>query len=702
MTRADFDELLRRIEDRYRSAPEALERSTTTWVRLGQAVVAVWLLFLFLLTALAFVAGIMVDPPGGLVILAVGVAIGVYAIAQAGLFLLIDSPAPDGRLLRPGEAVELTALLGALQREMKCRPFHEVRLSMDFNAGVSEIPRLGIFGWPRTILDVGLPLLLILSAAEFRAVLAHEFVHLSARHGRGGARIHRLHLMWSTLFMTLQKPGSGSFRKAAHGAASAFVGWYWPRLQARSLALSRHHEHQADRIAAEIAGAESIISGLWRLQCRGPWLAECFWPNLHQQAVDTPEPPSDVLNRLRLALLTPASTGDAARWTERALSRRTVRDETHPAFFDRARALGLPDVEILALQFTADIPPIPAVTLLGADLEGLLLEQSAQWRAKERASWRERHRRASVEARRRRLPEPPASISRDAALSHSTSLIANGVSGVADVSQASPHVTDSSGTSVSHTAPVSEEIVQSPDEPTSDSDDIASLWASALETVTLRGPAAAEPLLRTVLKRSPAHPGASVLLGDHLLGRGDIEGERLLWTIASSTDEQWTPSACQALESHYRISGRSDLQRDARLRLDRHEAEVKHARAERVTVKPSDSFLPHALSSPALEHLHSLLAAQPDCAGAWLARKAVHYFPDRPLFILAVRSRPGRWGLLNRDRDTALVKSLVSKVHLPGQVLVVSRSSSFHTLARKIQSLPASQVFSAPSTPARS
>ena len=647
MTRGDFHELLRRVEARYRDRPEALGRSMTAWVRVGQAGVAAWLLLLFLLAGGVFAAGVVIEPPGGLILLALGVALAVYAIAQAGLFLLTDAPTPDGQPLRPGEAPGLVALLDDLRRDLKCRPFDEVRLSMDFNAGVSEVPRLGVFGWSRTILEVGLPLMLTLPPEEFRAVLAHELVHLSGRHGRAGARIQRLHRLWSAVFARLHAPGGGRARGAAQWVVSTFVNWYWPRLRARSLALSRHHEFQADRFAAGVAGAGALAAALWRLECRGPWLAERFWPDLHRGALVAPEPPADVLEQLRRALLAPAAPTDAKRWADRALARRTALDETHPSFFDRARALGVEAEAVARLEFAGDAQANASAALLGADLDRLMGEHSERWRLAERASWRERHRRAAAEARR----GGPAAL------------------------PAAPGAT--------------------PPPAVAQVEDVAALWVAVRSAADLRGLEAAEPLLRGVLDRSPAHPGASVLLGQHLLGLGDAEGERLLWAVAEAADEQWTPPACQALESHYRAAGRPDRQREARDRLDRHEVAVVKARAERAAVAAGDAFLPHALAPEALGALVVLLAGHAECRGGWLARKAVRHFPDRPLFVLAVNAPAGRWGFADPDRDAALVRALVPKVHLPGQVLVIGRFGGFGKLARKVASLPGARVYPA-------
>ncbi|WZO98264.1 M48 family metallopeptidase [Isosphaeraceae bacterium EP7] len=657
MSRGNFHSLLRRVDERYAGRPAALERSTTGWVRLGQSVVAAWLLLLFGLAASTFVAGVVVEPPGGLFLLALGVAIALFAISQAGIFLLVEAPPPEGRALAAGEAPELASMLDSLRRDMGGRSFGEVRLSCDLNASVREVPRLGIFGWPRTSLEVGLPLLMALSPEQFRAVLAHEFVHLSARHGRGGARIFRLYLMWATLFERLQSPGAGHVRKATHWAASTFVGWYWPRLEARSLVLSRHHEFQADRLASEVAGRDAVVSSLWRLECLGPLVYERFWPDLHRTVAEIAEPPGDVMNRLRDAMLRTPSSADARRWAERALGRRTVLDDSHPSFFDRALALGRPREEILGLVFAADAPAPSAVTLLGPDLDRLTREQSERWRDQERASWRERHRRAKAEPRT------------NTAAAETSVVAGDGAPMVPAQVPARPH-------------------------------ELAALWVSTREVADLRGLAAAEPMLRQLLGRAPGHAGAGALLGQRLLELGDPEeGERLLWAVADSADEQWTPAACRALEQHYRASGRVDRLRDVRDRLDRHEADVEKAQAERATIGAGDAFLPHGLPAETTAALVALLASRRDCTGAWLARKAVRHFPDRPLFVLAVRSIHGRWGIGDADRDAALVRALVPKVQLPGQVLVVSRTGSFGKLGRKVERLPGSRIHPADPEP---
>jgi hypothetical protein len=642
MKRQDFDDLVRRIESRYAGRQAALERATAAWSTLGMVGIAAWLGLLSLLGTAAFVAGVVLDPAAGIWLLGLGVVLIVYALSQAGLFLLIDRDRLEGRALNPGEAPPLAALLGSLREALRSRAFDEVRITMDFNAGVREIPRLGLglglFGWSRTILELGLPLLSVLSPDELRAVLAHEYVHLSARHGRSIGRTHRLHRRWCNVFEQVHRSNRGDFDRMLRWAATRFVDWYWPRLRARVLVLSRMQEHHADRVAAGIAGAAPLVSALWRMECVGPWLSEQFWTELYRQADQTAEPPADIMERLRTALETPPAAEDAARWTGRGLRRATGNDETHPAFVDRARALGVPAGAIEQGGFPAPVRPTAAEVLLGAELAAIEGALAEQWRQGARAAWRERHRRAASEAQRP-CPEPTASES----------------------SSENPH----------------------------------QLWETARDLAQRRGTAASEPLLRALLESDPGHLGASVLLGHHLLGRGDAggEGEHLLLQVVAREDEAWTPPAYAALLEHYRATGQTDRLREVRLGLDRYEAETAQAQRERAIISGGDDLLPHGLSLEQIEPLRHLLSSQPECGTAYLVRKKLRFFPHRPLFVLCVRGPARRWGFTDSERDRKLVQRLIPLVELPGQVLVIVRQGSFRRLAGRVIRFPGAEVF---------
>jgi len=638
MTRRKFDELVERIEARYQGRPAALERSTATWVALGLLGFVSWVTFLLLLGVAFFTGGIVVEPPASLWLLGFGAVLIVYGIMQAGLFLLVDQGLPKGRPLKRSEAPALWRQLDSLGRDLQCQPLSGVFLSMEFNAAVREIPRLGLFGWPRTYLEIGFPLSLAVAPDELRAILAHEFAHLSARHGKSAGRIYRIHRTWAEVFQRMQHPGGGSFGRGSRWATAKFIDWYWPRLRARSFVLSRAQEYQADCIAAEFAGAHTMSSALWRLECLTPWLQDRFWPELYGEAIHRPEPP-EVLARMRSAFENPPDPEDADRWTIRGLNRATGNDDTHPSLRDRVSSLGISVEELRMTGFPAPVRLTAADALMGSDCSAIENDLSGEWRNNARAVWRDRHRRATAQARR----SAPADVETPPAEAH-------------------PAAT-------------------------------AVLWESACETAQLQGLAVALPMLREVLSHNPAHAGASVLLGCHLLNEGNPDGESLLWQVIKRADQGWTSQAYKALEDHYCATGQVERLREVRTHHDHHDVEAAEAKLERSRIEPTDTFLHHGLTCEQLEPLRRVLAGQRDCAAAWLVRKKLVHFPERPLFVLCVRSEPQGWGFRKADRERALVRRLIPAVELPGTVLVVGPIDHLRRLARKVMVVADAEVF---------
>ncbi len=75
-------------------------------------------------------------------------------------------------------------MLDGLRSRLRHPRIHRVLLTPDFNAGVMQVPRLGLLGWYRSYLFIGLPLMKSLTVEQFQAVLAHELGHLSGGHAR--------------------------------------------------------------------------------------------------------------------------------------------------------------------------------------------------------------------------------------------------------------------------------------------------------------------------------------------------------------------------------------------------------------------------------------------------------------------------------------------------------------------------------------
>ena len=294
--------------------------------------------------------------------------------------LWVRIPAPDGVRLEPFGVPRLAELTEEVRKRIAGPRVHEIRLTLDLNASVTQVPRLGVLGWNRNYLSVGLPLLYSLTVDEFRAVLAHEVGHLAGSHGRFAAWVYRLRTSWSRLMERLdddQHWGMGLLRR--------FVNWYAPLFSAESFAVARQQELAADRSAQDVAGASAAAHALVRLEIANAYLGQSFWPAIFRGVNSTSEPPVGVLASMAEGASSQISADFAQAAVTRALSRSSDVLDTHPSLRDRLDALGELD----------HLPPLPmtspAASLLGASELALRNQLEERWLTEVAPSWRERY-----------------------------------------------------------------------------------------------------------------------------------------------------------------------------------------------------------------------------------------------------------------------------------------------------------------------
>lgn len=118
-------------------------------------------------------------------------------------------------------------------------------------------------------MGIGLPLVAALNVDEFRAVLAHEFAHYYAGDTSLGPVVYRTR---QAMIRTIKNMASlsGAMRVWIAQIAYTMVMWiltgYWKLYLRASQFVSRRQEYRADELACRIAGAESLISGLSKIQ----------------------------------------------------------------------------------------------------------------------------------------------------------------------------------------------------------------------------------------------------------------------------------------------------------------------------------------------------------------------------------------------------------------------------------------------------
>ena len=277
MTNDEFDALVARLESQAVRRPLLYKMRVLMLALLGYGYITFMLIGLLLMTllSLAVLKGIGLK-------LAIPLLILIWAVLKA---LWVKLEAPEGRRLTRKEAPALFAMIDDLRRRLKAPRFHRVLVTHDFNACVVQTPRLGIFGWHRNYLVIGLPLMKTLNVEQFRAVLAHEFGHLAGGHGRVSNWIYRLRLSWHTLMSSLTSEGRfGTF------LFRRFFNWYVPYFTAYSFPLARANEYEADAAAARLTSPSSIAEALTAVNVVGRYLDERYWADIHRSASDLPRP----------------------------------------------------------------------------------------------------------------------------------------------------------------------------------------------------------------------------------------------------------------------------------------------------------------------------------------------------------------------------------------------------------------------------
>jgi Zn-dependent protease with chaperone function len=387
LTQDQFDALVARLEAEAARNPAAYKLKLGAFASLGYLYIFGVLLLLIAASAALAMA---LFASKGLALLVKKLVIPIVVLIWVVLkSLWVKLEAPKGLALARRDHPALFAAIEEVRRAARAPKAHVVLLTNELNAAIVQVPRLGMFGWQKNYLILGLPLMQLMSPAELKAVLAHEFGHLSGAHGRFGAWIYRVRAGWARLDETL--------RAQSHWGSFMFVpffGWFAPKFAAYSFVQARRQEYEADRLAAETIGAAPLTSALVRLDLKAEELARHYWPGIYAEADQNPVPSASPYG----GLLVPERRGflpQAPEQLSHALARATSTADTHPCLKDR----------VAAMRLAAEVPPpvaeSAAEALFGTKLGSLVEHFDAEWRASVSDWWQGRH--AHVQNGRQKL-----------------------------------------------------------------------------------------------------------------------------------------------------------------------------------------------------------------------------------------------------------------------------------------------------------
>lgn len=329
-------------------------------------------------------------------------ATGNLLLAKLGFFLLVFGgmiasalwvtvDEPQGTPVDADRFPKLVAEIEDLQKRLATIPIHRTIIVPGLNAFVSQTPRLGVFGWQRNTLALGLELMLTLSPQEMRAVVAHELGHLSRNHSRFAGWIYRVRRTWANLFAKFKEN-----QRWGAGLINRFFYWYVPRFAAYSFALRRQNEYEADAASAELTSRETAGAALMKLEIIGAHLNHRYWRDFYAQTLHSPEPQRMAYAALAQDLrAVPLAAEDVATYREAALAQQTDFEDTHPSLADRLKGLGLDPAGFGAAPL--DLGASAAVEWLGPELPRLIAEYDQEWWRQNEDGWRQRHQELQAE-----------------------------------------------------------------------------------------------------------------------------------------------------------------------------------------------------------------------------------------------------------------------------------------------------------------
>lgn len=372
MKRQAYDSLVERLDKEFKAHPKLYRFRLFLFAALGYTYI--FLILLFAAFLLAFLIWLFVQPNGkasAVIQAIIWVGILLFVILRS-LWVVLEPP--SGCRLKHNDAKPLFDTIAELKRALKSPPIHRVILDHQINASVMQRPNFGIFGWNTNYLIIGMPLMVILTPKQLKAVLAHELGHLSGAHGIFSAWIYRIRTTWLQLRSnTSRRRFSFLFRR--------FFEWYVPRFDAYSFIIVREHEKIADAFSAKVTGEKEAADAFINMEAIGPFISDEFYKEVYSKQKDQPEPPEDVYGMMAKAIVTGITPERAAKSLEKAKARKSSTDDPHPSFLERLAALKY------GISFSGVPQESAASYYMGAGFAEVKTRMNNDWKKLVSAGW---------------------------------------------------------------------------------------------------------------------------------------------------------------------------------------------------------------------------------------------------------------------------------------------------------------------------
>jgi Zn-dependent protease with chaperone function len=386
-----------------------------------------------------------------------------------------------------------------------------------------------------------------------------------------------------------------------------FFNWYEPFFNAYSFVLARADEYEADRYATEITGVKNTGDKLINLYIHDNYLHQIFWKKIYKKAHHRPEPPEGTITRMMCLLPKRINPQDALKWITLALFQKTDNDDTHPCLAQRLHAIGY---EVKLNQLPIAIQQTAAEYFLGTQLSSFATQLDKMWQKDVAIFWKKLYNRHQNYRKQLNLLETKY---------------------------------------ISYSLTIEE------------------AWKRADLTEKVSGNEPAIPLLIQLLSIQPRHPRANYQLGRILLEKYDGRGINYLKTAIALDPDLVIPS-CDLLFGFYKRLG---VPEEAELYLQcrvQHYEVWQRSQLERNVLCHDDLFITPDLLEMEMQQLGIQLSSYPEIKTAYLVRKQMTVFPEKPYYVLGIVRRFVSGNGANYKHDDELVDQIEAEINLSAPV----------------------------------
>jgi hypothetical protein len=306
--------------------------------------------------------------------------------------LRLRAAEPDGVVVGPQQAKEVHALVEKTRSALDAAPIDELRFDASLEVKLVMQPRLGVLGWPRHVLVIGLPLMMALGTEPLAALVAHALVPLRRQSDwreamrEPAAWVERQRRTWAALAAVWTPSRLLPWWQDA--VLAPFMNRFLPRFNARAVVLGREEAATADRLVLAQCGAPALATALMGPAVQQRFLDEVFWPQRWASARESHLPNVLPLRELRALIGASLRHPQATGWLHDSLQALPPKGDLRAALRDRLALTG----DAARLSKRASEGRSAADALLGRQLDGWIDLLDAHWQREAAAEWADVHR----------------------------------------------------------------------------------------------------------------------------------------------------------------------------------------------------------------------------------------------------------------------------------------------------------------------